>query len=34
MGELIREEKWNFSLRADVFGILVHMENTEEKSGA
>ena len=30
-GELIREEKWNFSLRADGFGLLVHMENTERK---
>lgn len=30
--ELIREEKWNFSLRADGFGLLVHMENTERKN--
>ena len=31
-GNLIREDKWNFSLRADGFGLLVYMENTERKN--
>ena len=31
-GELIREGKWNVSLRAEGFGLLVHVENTDRKN--